>query len=677
MAKTAKPIPGTLPKQHHSMSLEIVRESRELRAAAGDQAAVTEEVYDVVVSTETPIESPFGFEVLSHQRSAIDLRYAKRGLPVYLEHGLSYSMPDPEYLVGRVTEIVLDTEAKKQRGKLRFTSTPRALQAKTMVDDGTLVDGSVGWFPRKYRREANVDPAGPETTLWTRWIPSEFGLVGIPADINAGFGRNAAGAEEFPVESESGEPAKEEQTMKRVRNEQNAVIEVEDSDPRPAITEAAAAGQDRSARSAADPGRDLRAEAREITRICRSQGLSEAETEVYLDSGKEPRDVSHAIFLKRATRSGGGAPPSSEQIDEMPENDFARYDLGRMVRMATEIREGANTRFDGLEAEVEAELAKDQPAKHGGHLVPLRALRNIGAERRGRAAPMGIGIQHGGAEFAQTQVHDFIEYLRPAAMCVSLGAEVITGCVGTQVWPKFTGDPIVRFMAQNPPAGAADSAISTGVAVGSPKTMIGTVPFPRQILNATGFDFSSRIQRVFATAHGLALDLKGMFGTGTDGEPTGIWYTPGVQSLAMGGVPSYKKLVKMSGLCEDLNAVGMSFGYMTTPLMRAELAATLKADGVPGFIWEGTSQAGTVAGYPARATTQVPRTLVGGAEHGLIFGPWDLLMFLLWGSGVEFLVDPLTLATSGQIRITTYQEGDVVNQAPTLFVKGTGATVTA
>lgn len=671
-----KPIPRTLPKQHSGLRLEIVRETRELRAAAGDQPAVTEEVYDVVISSETPIETPFGFEVLSHQRNAIDTRYSKRGLPVYLEHGLSYSMPDPEYLVGRVTDIVLDPAAKNQRGKLRFTSTPRALQARTMVDDGTLIDGSIGWFPRKYRREANVDPAGHETTFWTRWIPSEFSLVGIPADVAAGIGRNAAGAEEFPVESESGEPAKEEQTMKRVRNEQGALIEVADDDPRPAVTEAAAGGE-RNVRSASEAGRDLRAEAREITRICRSQGLSEAETEVYLDSGKEPRDVAHAIFQSRATRSAGSATPSAEQVDEMPQRDFARYDLGRMVRMATEIREGGNTRFDGIEAEVEAELAKSQPPKHGGHLVPLRHLRNIGAERRGRAVSMGMGIQHGGAEFAQTQVHDFIEYLRPAAMCVSLGAEVITGCVGTQVWPKFTGDPIVRFMAQNPAAGAADSGISTGVAVGSPKTMIGTVPFPRQILNATGFDFSSRIQRVFATAHGLALDLKGMFGTGTDGEPTGVWYTPGVQSLAMGGVPSYKKLVKMSGLSEDLNAVGMSLGYMTTPLMRAELAATLKADGVPGFIWEGTSQNGTVAGYPARATTQVPRTLVGGAEHGLIFGPWDLLMFLLWGSGVEFLVDPLTLATSGQIRITTYQEGDVVNQAPTLFVKGTGATVSA
>ena len=60
------------------------------------------------------------------------------------------------------------------------------------------------------------------------------------------------------------------------------------------------------------------------------------------------------------------------------------------------------------------------------------------------------------------------------------------------------------------------------------------------------------------------------------------------------------------------------------------------------------------------------------ADHGLILGAWANLIFTLWGA-LEIVPDQLTLATSGQVRITTFQMADTVNQRPEAFLHHTSA----
>ena len=43
--------------------------------------------YRIVISSETPVLRPWGYETLSHAPGAIDLSLAKRGLSFLLEHG--------------------------------------------------------------------------------------------------------------------------------------------------------------------------------------------------------------------------------------------------------------------------------------------------------------------------------------------------------------------------------------------------------------------------------------------------------------------------------------------------------------------------------------------------------------------------------------------------------------
>jgi hypothetical protein len=91
------------------------------------------------------------------------------------------------------------------------------------------------------------------------------------------------------------------------------------------------------------------------------------------------------------------------------------------------------------------------------------------------------------------------------------------------------------------------------------------------------------------------------------------------------------------------------------------------------MIWTGTFRDGEMAGYRAHSTGQVRKNLGAGAdEHGIFFGDWSQIQFGFWGA-LEFIVDIVTLATKGQIRITTFQMFDSAVLYPEAFAIGTGA----
>ena len=93
------------------------------------------------------------------------------------------------------------------------------------------------------------------------------------------------------------------------------------------------------------------------------------------------------------------------------------------------------------------------------------------------------------------------------------------------------------------------------------------------------------------------------------------------------------------------------------------------------FIWKGTFREGSIFGWTARATNQVSSTLEGAAKHGLVFANWNDLAVCQWGNGLEVVVDILTKADFGQIKITSYSMSDVAILRGASFCKGTGATI--
>lgn len=143
----------------------------------GDAAKNT---FDASLSSEYQYLRGYGYEVLSHESSAVDLSRSKDGLPLLLQH-------DPGRPIGMVENIRI--ESKKLRARLRFFTTEAGIEAATMVTEG-LRTLSIGYVVDDVQQTGARDNM-PVFTV-SRWTPFECSLVSIPADPSVGVGRSSS-----------------------------------------------------------------------------------------------------------------------------------------------------------------------------------------------------------------------------------------------------------------------------------------------------------------------------------------------------------------------------------------------------------------------------------------------------------------------------------------------------
>lgn len=667
------------PKQFHIEPIEFDAESEPVTRAAGADGAAAEEPeddggIDIIISTETPAEEYLGNVVLSHDRSAVDMSIARKGLTLYLDHGgYPYRpLPDPALQLGIVDKVKLRDD-RKLGGRAYFEQTPLAQQVRAglKAKPPTRRFVSVRYLPIKRRIETSTEPNVPTRVVMTRWRPEEVSFVGIPADPNAGVVRAAGGGslEEFAVETEfEATPAtQEEPTMP-----EETLTPAAPASPAAPAPVAPEHSVTRSAGSA---------KPEDILSLCEAHKVPIARARDFIAQGYSLERAKATIFDESTTRGVTAQPPAELRADlsALSDKERKQYSVARALSMAVAVREGTG-RFEGLEARVSEEIKRQTPSSYrgvGGFFVPMDLLTREQREeleaRRGTRA-MGTGVSGGGAELVFDRMGNLIDLLRNRMLTAQFGANVLTGLTGPVQFPVQTGDPTAYFISENPGSGAPSSQLAFTTRTLSPKEAVAVVPFPRRLLNMASVDIESRVRTSLIAKHALLRDRMGLHGRGTDGEPTGIFNTPGVATVDFGNtVPTYGKLVDMGGAIADANADTATMRYMTTPTMAAKLKQTLVASAAgSAFIWEGTFRDGQMAGYGAGSTKQVRNDMGAGADHGIAFGDWSFLTYGSWGA-LEFIVDVVTLADKGQIKITTNEMFDNVVERPEAFCISTGA----
>lgn len=679
--------------------LAVVEMVRHTRAAGGEApaAGATEEVsYDVVISTENPVMTPYGEQVLGHGEGEVDLRHARNGISLLLEHGgpnAPYRV-DPDYHAGLITN--LRVEGGKLKGLATFGSEPRAQRAEKDFAAGKRPFLSVGWIkgPKFDVVPVSVRGGKAERLKLVGWSPVEGSIISVPVDFNSRKGRGNTG-----WFTEGDAPIKEERSMRKVRNaETGAIEEAPDTDPRPNAVEVSAGGGQRSSTEVQTLARsESRAEtnqrASQIVKICGQFGVQTRAAE-FIESDLTVADICDKILEGqnagdgRTVRSQPAVEHLKPTIPGLTAKDASEWNYLRALRCATE------RKWDGAEGSVHNALQKKfgitLRSEHSV-LVPMRVAELTDGELNQRMEQdreprqmraLGSGMTTGGATLVTSQQGEFIDLLRNDTVCMRLGAQSIPGLVGTIEFPKQTSDPTVNRMGENPASPGAPSSGAYDWVLGSPKTYIGVNVIPRQLINLTSFDVEANERNAMVAQHGIKLDRDGLYGGGAAHEPLGVYRNTDTQTLAMGGVPTYKKLIKMLAMAKKKNFTSSQLAFITTTLMEAELACTLKAANVHDFIWEdGDGDAGRIGRRPAVSSNQMSeehsgRVPTGGSEHGLICGAFQNLKFLYWGV-LEITVDQITLADKGQLKVVSFLMGDVVNVRPEGFVVATGATVTA
>lgn len=672
-------------KIFHRHALELLPVTR-AAGDATDPAAAESDLIHCVISTETPCDDWGGTYILSHASSAVDMSYARDGLPLLIDHGgyPDVPNPDPASYIGSVVNIKLVNN--RLEGDLSFARHALAQQWRQMVIDKHVRRVSVRAHPlkRKVVESPNVND-GTRQVTWTRWRPEEVSLPVIAADPAAKI-RSASSPQDIAVETEyetaAPNPSPEEPAMPQDK-------------PNPEPTPAAPAAEPSAVRRASDGGGGVatldRDDVARITELCISNNCAELLPD-FVRRGLSSGEVGLEILDRRGKAAKPAArehiPASAEELGAS-KKDIKRFSVTRALNMALEVseRRRAVDEFDGIEGELHKELVKRMPmsaARHGGIIIPLRMEREdveFERDRRSRVRALGSGVAGGGAELVFDRAMDMVELLTNRALVANFGAQIYTGLANTIQFPKETSDVDVTFMGENPASDAPATQPGFGVVEMSGKTLIGNVLIPKQLMALSSIDVENRVRFRLMNKHGLKTDWAALYGPGTSGMPTGLYNTPGVQvkNFASAAI-DFDGLVDMEALVADTNADVETMAYMTSIKQAAKFKKTLvKAAAGSERIWVGRLRDAEMNGYRAGATKQVSSTMsglaeTGGAEQGCIFGDWSQLSLGYWG-GFEVTVDNLTQAAKGQVRVVTYQMFDTVVTRPEAFCVAQAAII--
>ena len=617
------------------------------RSATFERAAVDEEsrTVELAFSSEEPYGRWFGTEILDHDKKSIRLGRLKNGGPLLLDH-------DTRSHVGVIESVDIGPD-RVGRAVVRFGRSAAAEEAFNDVKDGIRKHVSVGYRVHKMRLEEEGADGAESTYRVTDWEPLEVSIVAVPADATVGIGRSDDSSDhETEIEGEA-TPAQPEAAALETTQEKSTM-------PHAATDTAVLEAQFR-----ADVQKTERARVDAIIALGEAhakRGMDKLAVE-YVRNGKSLEEFRSAMLGKLA------ADTAETDTINLNQREAKEYSYVRAIAAALGRAEGQNV--SGFEVEISQDIERNMPAnykRNGGIFVPLSLQRTAISEALYNTSGKG-------ASTVFTQPGEFIDMLRNASVAVGLGARVMSGLTGPVSFPSQTAAATAYWMPENDGTDVTASNATLSSVSLTPKTLQATTAFSRQLMAQASMDVEAFIRNDLAAVHALAWDVAVMHGTGSNNQPTGIYTASNVNAVAMGGVPTFGKLVDMVTEVLKDNALAGSLAFATTPGMAGKLAQTVVAASTDTrMIWGGPLDNGNLAGYKAIASNQVSAVLGGGSEHGLIFGNWADAMIGMWGA-LELVVDPYAKKKQGMIEVTSFQLCDVALRHVGSFCKATGATI--
>jgi len=349
--------------------------------------------------------------------------------------------------------------------------------------------------------------------------------------------------------------------------------------------------------------------------------------------------------------------PDADPSIGMSAAEVREYSILRAVRASVD----GDWSQAGLEREA-SEAARNDESR-GTFTIPHDVL----TEKRDLTVGTATGDQ-----LVSTDLHpeSFIDLLRNRMVVQAAGATVIPGLVGDFAVPKADTGVTAYWVTEDGAPSESTSAF-TQVTM-SPKTVAAYEDISRKMLQQGTPAADNLIRNDLAKTLALAIDLAALHGTGASYQPTGIAATSGIGSVAGGAnglAPAWSHLVNLETEIAQDNADIGSMAYITSAKVRGKMKQTAKVSSTDSFmLWDGGGS--PLNGYPAFVSNQVSDVLTKGTStakcSAIFFGVWEQLIIGFWG-GLDILVNPYILSTTGQVRIQAFQSCDICVRYPQAF----------
>jgi len=587
--------------EERKANVEVVHRAQDMEARAIDEDSRR---IRMSISSEFPVERSFGMEVLEHSADAIDLSFINSGrAPLLLDH-------DAEKQIGVIESVELDSEARRLRAVARLGKGALAREAFDDIVDGIKSNISIGYAINKMERKDG------ETYVAKSWKPLEASLVSLPADQSEiGIGRSG----QVP----------------------HITVTSNDQEGHQMTDQIDVAAIEAQARKAAEKN------AAQIVELGQRHNQGGMAQEA-IAKGQSVEEFRSALLEK----IGSDKALDNQEIG-LTKKERQRYSLLNAVRyMANptdrKAREAAAFELECSEA---AQRAFNQSAR--GILLPAEVMRNWKRDLNSTDdAALFTDDFRGG---------DFIESLVNASSVMAAGATVLQGLSGDVKIPRKTGTASAGWVAES--TNVSESEMTVGSVTMTPKTVGVHTDISRQLLlqTAASLDVEALVRADLSRAIALAIDLGGLEGSGSSGQPTGILNTSGINTVTnfAAANPTWAETVTLeTALAEDNSLMG-NLAYILPAAMYGALKTTLKDSGSGQYVVE---PGGTINGYRAIVSNQA-------TAGNMYFGNFADLLMGFFG-GLDIYLDESALALQGGLRIIALQSMDIAVRHAVSFAVG-------
>ena len=559
------------------------------------------------VSSESEVERSFGLEVLSHKAEDVDMSFMASGTaPLLNNHNMDEQ-------IGVVEEYKLDEAAKRTVAVVRFGKSALAREVVDNVKDGIKRNISVGYKVNKLEQSSN-DKIGDHYRA--SWTPMEASVVSIPADQSKQVGVGRSKSNNIPnIQVTKMENEKQEINLEEVRSQSADEARKEFAKNSKEILDLAAKHNKR------DLGNQAIQDQLSVDAF-RGQLLDQISNDVPLET---PNEI--------------GLTPKETQ----------RFSVVKAIRALANPTDRRSQEDAAFEFECSNAAAAAEGKTSQGIMLPTDVLRNWTRDMNSSDDSTLIAPDYRGG--------DFIDVLRNASTVMQAGATVLNGLKGNVTIPKKTAASSAGWIATEG-AAAAESEMTTGSVTMSPKVVGAFTDATRLLLGQSSLSIENLIRDDLAKGIAQAIDVGGLMGSGSSGQPTGIRNTSGINTSTFAAAnPTWAEIVGLESDIAADNALLGNLRYICTPSEYGTMKVTSKDTGSGQFL---VSPDGRVNGYDVIRSQAV-------TSGDFYFGNFaDLLIGFF--SGLDLTVDPYSLSTTGSVRIVALQNMDIAVRHPESFI---------
>lgn len=612
-------------------------------------------------------------EVLGHKEGEIDLVRLNGGAAVLANHDRWTATGNtPLAAIGAVERAWIEGD----RLICDITISRREALADLRQDilDNLVRNVSIGYTINERVLTRAHGEGQPDEYRVTSWTPFEVSLVDIPADATVGLGRS----QDMPDPQNP-------QSRYRVIDLSPAegTTQGERSMPQTATPPAAAPEPATRTQDVQLKGEDYiaqeRTRAKEIRALARSFDAADL-GEKAIDDGTS-LDSFRAHLLNGLKEKGKLRQAESPEIG-LSERELKQFSLCRTLLAAADPANAHKIAPFELECSRAAQEKREQVRKERetAITIPFDVLArgiDLPAGVAAAVAPMlarsqatralVAGTASAGGNLVATELlgSSFIELLRNAMVLDRLGITWLRGLSGNVVIPSQDGAATCYWVDEaGAPTGSQQSIDQVPL---NPKTIGAYTDYSRRLLLQSSLDVEAFVRADLAAIVGLGIQQAALVGGGTH-EPVGLLNTSGIGSVAGGtdgAAPTYEHMVDLETAVSSANADVGNLGYLTNSKVRGKLRKTQEFASTNGkAVWTSGRERGIgeVLGYDAHVTNAMPSNLVkggsGAACSAIAFGNWADMIIGMWG-GLDVMLDPYALATSGGRRVIALQDVDV------------------